>query len=117
MQADDGFLEALSSFILSIPTADIWQDQAWRQQQAKLLSAQFGPKEVESLAMNTVLPIPGLNEAHVDPLQWVQEKELRELQVSQSIPLCRHLLCRQQSCMRAAEWTNDECMHPRDPLQ
>ncbi|KAK9867090.1 hypothetical protein WJX84_006946 [Apatococcus fuscideae] len=80
-QADDGFLEALSSFILSIPTADIWQDQAWRQQQAKLLSAQFGPKEVESLAMNTVLPIPGINEAQVDPLQWVQEKELRELQV------------------------------------
>ena len=58
-QADDGFLEALSSFILSIPTADIWQDQAWKKQQAKLLSAQFGPKEVESLAMNTVLPIVG----------------------------------------------------------
>ena len=87
VQADDGFLEALSSFILSIPTADIWQDQAWRQQQAKLLSAQFGPKEVESLAMNTVLPIPGINEAQVDPLQWVQEKELRELQVSIQLQL------------------------------
>ncbi len=81
LQADDGFLEALSSFILSIPTADIWQDQAWKKQQAKLLSAQFGPKEVESLAMNTVLPIPGINESQVDPLKWVQEKELRELQV------------------------------------
>lgn len=41
-QADDGFLEALLSFVLCIPTADIWQDSAWREQQRRLLNAQFG---------------------------------------------------------------------------
>lgn len=82
-QADDGFLEAILSFVVSIPTADIWQDEAWREQQRRLLTAQFGPKEVESLATNAVLPIQeSFVEADADPLQWVQEKELRELEVS-----------------------------------
>ncbi|KAK9815754.1 hypothetical protein WJX72_009012 [[Myrmecia] bisecta] len=78
-QADDGFLEALLSFVVSIPTPDIWQDAAWREQQHRLLTAQFGPKEVESLAMNSVLPLPGLAQDSAAPLRWVQEKELQEL--------------------------------------
>ena len=82
-QADDGFLEAILSFVVSIPTADIWQDEAWREQQRRLLTAQFGPKEVESLATNAVLPIQdSIVDADADPLQWVQEKELKELEVS-----------------------------------
>lgn len=81
-QADDGFLEAILSFVVSIPTADIWQDEAWREQQRRLLTAQFGPKEVESLATNAVLPIQeSVVDADADPLQWIQEKELRELEV------------------------------------
>ena len=81
-QADDGFLEAILSFVVSIPTADIWQDEAWREQQRRLLTAQFGPKEVESLATNAVLPVQeSIMEADADPLQWIQEKELRELEV------------------------------------
>ena len=81
-QADDGFLEAILSFVVSIPTADIWQDEAWRQQQRRLLTAQFGPKEVESLATNAVLPIQDTVDPDGDPLQWVIEKELHELEVS-----------------------------------
>jgi hypothetical protein len=59
------------------------QDAAWREQQRRLLSAQFGPREVESLAMNAVLPLeaerePGFAGA---PLRWVQERELKELAV------------------------------------
>ena len=81
-QADDGFLEAILSFVVSIPTADIWQDEAWREQQRRLLTAQFGPKEVESLATNAVLPIQeSFVDSDADPLQWIQEKELRELEV------------------------------------
>ena len=30
-QADDGFLEAILSFVISLPTADIWQVRAWLQ--------------------------------------------------------------------------------------
>ena len=97
-QADDGFLEAILSFVVSIPTADIWQDEAWREQQRRLLTAQFGPKEVESLATNAVLPIQeSFVDADADPLQWIQEKELHELEV---LPLLLvhnlsklHLLC------------------------
>ena len=81
-QADDGFLEAILSFVVSIPTADIWQDEVWREQQRRLLTAQFGPKEVESLVTNAVLSLQdSLVEADVDPLAWVQQKELRELEV------------------------------------
>ena len=34
------------SFVVSVPMADVWQDDAWRDQQLRLLTAQFGPKEV-----------------------------------------------------------------------
>lgn len=92
-QADDGFLEAILSFVVSIPTADIWQDEVWREQQRRLLTAQFGPKEVESLVTNTVLTLQaGLVEADVDPLHWVQEKELRELEVT-ALPACLASSC------------------------
>ena len=99
-QADDGFLEAILSFVVSIPTADIWQDEVWREQQRRLLTAQFGPKEVESLVTNTVLTLQDrLVEPDVDPLQWVQQKELRELEVT-ALPACHRsslsLLCHLQ---------------------
>lgn len=82
-QADDGFLEAILSFVVSIPTADIWQDEVWREQQRRLLTAHFGPKEVESLVTNAVLSLEdGLVDGDVDPLAWVQQKELRELEVT-----------------------------------
>ena len=90
-QADDGFLEAILSFVVSVPTADIWQDEAWREQQRRLLTAQFGPKEVESLATNAVLPIQETVDQDGDPLQWVIEKELHELEVCGQFVLCSPL--------------------------
>ena len=45
-QADEAFLEAMVTFALSVPVADIWQDRAWARQQQRLLTAQFGPDEV-----------------------------------------------------------------------
>ena len=89
---DESFLEALMSFVSSVPTADIWQERAWQEQQRRLLTAQFGPKEVESLAVNAVIPSApasllgdddvsagdgGVGEA----LQWVVAKEARDLEV------------------------------------
>ena len=68
--------------MVSIPMADIWQGDAWREQQRRLLEAQFGPHEVESLAQNAVLPLQQeAVDGSEDPLMWVQAKELRELQV------------------------------------
>ena len=108
LQADDGFLEALLSFVVSIPMADIWQDDAWREQQRRLLEAQFGPNEVESLAQNAVLPLQQeAAEGSEDPLMWVQAKELRELQVGNlQLPGCMRqgelvgtcIRCRGRSC-------------------
>ena len=57
------------------------QDEAWREQQRRLLTAQFGPREVESLAMNSVLPLALPEQYAPRPLGWVQERELYELQV------------------------------------
>ena len=56
------------------------QDDAWREQQRRLLTAQFGPREVESLSVNAVLPID-MDNGKQPPLQWMQSKELHELQV------------------------------------
>ena len=53
------------------------QDVAWREQQRRLLTAQFGPREVESLAMNAVLPLDTENGFTGTPLRWVQERELK----------------------------------------
>ena len=58
LMTDEAFLEALLSFISSLPTADIWQDRAWQEQQRRLLNAQFGPREVEGLAVNAVVVAP-----------------------------------------------------------
>lgn len=60
------------------------QDEAWREQQRRLLTAQFGPREVENLAMNAVLPLAAQDMQPNAPLYWVQERELHELQVSTS---------------------------------
>ena len=116
LQADDGFLEALLSFVVSIPMADIWQDDAWREQQRRLLEAQFGPHEVESLAQNAVLPLQQeAADGNEDPLMWVQAKELRELQVGGShLPGCTIqgklvgtcIRCRRRSC----RWTVHSCL-------
>lgn len=54
-QADEAFLEALVAFVLSIPTADIWQDASWDARQRRLLTAQFGPQEVRDLTINRPL--------------------------------------------------------------
>ena len=45
-QADEAFLEAVMTFALSVPTADVVQDAAWDARQRRLLSARFGPQEV-----------------------------------------------------------------------
>lgn len=45
-QADEAFLEAIVTFALSIPTADVVQDAAWEARQRRLLTSQFGPHEV-----------------------------------------------------------------------
>ena len=54
------------------------QDMAWREQQRRLLSAHFGPREVESLAMNAVLTLDS-EEGSVAgaPLLWVQQREMK----------------------------------------
>lgn len=55
---DEAFLESLIAFMNSLPMADVWQDHAWQNQQYRLLNAQFGPREVESLAVNAAIKIP-----------------------------------------------------------
>ncbi len=47
------------------------------EQQRRLLTAQFGPREVESLAMNAVLPLQSEEGFTGTPLRWVQERELK----------------------------------------
>jgi len=55
------------------------QDAAWREQQRRLLTAQFGPREVESLAMNSVLPLDDeAGFAAMLPLLWLQQREMQE---------------------------------------
>ena len=68
------------------------QDEAWREQQKRLLTAQFGPREVESLAMNAVLPLAAQEMQPDAPLFFVQERELHELQV-RCAHCCTHYLC------------------------
>ena len=54
------------------------QDAAWREQQRRLLSAHFGPREVESLAMNSVLPLDRDDKSVAGaPLLWVQQREMK----------------------------------------
>ena len=63
------------------------QEPAWRKQQRRLLAAQFGPREVESLAVNAIVPVPGEEDgadgggAQAPPLEWVFEKETRNLDI------------------------------------
>jgi hypothetical protein len=79
VMTDEGFLEALLSFLNSLPVADVHQDPAWRDQQQRLLNARFGPREVSFLAVNAVVPAPG-SEVSVGALDWVVEKEAKDLE-------------------------------------
>lgn len=94
LQTDELFMEQLLSFLSSVPIADIWQDEAWRDQQYRLLTAQFGPREVEALAINApttwqskprgssdnlLAPSSGDNKA----LFWVREKEDHDMTAMQ----------------------------------
>lgn len=100
MMTDEAFLEAVLSFLSSLPTGDIWQDKGWQEQQRRLLTAQFGPREVESLAINAVVVpqappapsgiTPGMGGlapqgSSVQPINgnallWVLEKEAKDLE-------------------------------------
>ncbi len=79
-QADDGFLEAVLQWFVALPLADVAQDAAWREQQRKLLTAQFGPREVAALgAANPATLAAGPAEAGAaagGPLAWVQARPL-----------------------------------------
>lgn len=89
LQTDEVFMESLLSFISSLPTSDIWQDDAWKDQQYRLLTAQFGPREVEALAINAqVAPshTRGTSDdgstvsLNSDPATyWLQQKESQDL--------------------------------------
>ncbi len=46
------------------------QDKPWREQQRRLLSAQFGPKEVERLAVNEMVPLPGEEDSTTGKACW-----------------------------------------------
>lgn len=46
------------------------------------MTAQFGPKEVETLSMNETIVFDTSNVSSRAPLEWMQSKELSELQVS-----------------------------------
>ena len=91
LQTDEIFMESLLSFISSLPTADVWQDQAWQDQQYRLLSAQFGPREVEALAINANTAPKRLKSSSNEDansgtrynelaLFWVKEKETKDIQ-------------------------------------
>jgi hypothetical protein len=56
---------------------NILQEPAWTEQQRRLLTAQFGPREVESLAMNAVLPLDSQAGFAGTPLLWVQTREMK----------------------------------------
>lgn len=82
LMTDEAFLEAVLSFLTSVPAGDIWQDKAWQEQQRRLLTAQFGPREVESLAINAAVT-PALTEEDLSPasaLTWVLQKEAKDLE-------------------------------------
>ena len=96
LQTDEVFMEQLLSFVSSVPTADIWQDDAWQDQQYRLLTAQFGPREVEALAINAPMTaqnsglnntrsrgsadnLVGLSLGDNKALLWVREKENQDL--------------------------------------
>ena len=70
------------------------QDAAWREQQRRLLSAHFGPREVESLAMNAVLPLDQDNGCVAGaPLLWVQQREMKVCRMSPHTSACSREHC------------------------
>ena len=100
MQADDGFLEAVLQFVVALPLADVWQDAAWREQQRRLLTAQFGPREVAALGAATHSALAGgaadASAAGSSPLAWVQA---RPPQACTTL-LCGHLQVRSMPSSR-----------------
>ena len=70
------------------------QDAPWREQQRRLLSAHFGPREVESLAMNAVLPLDQDNGCVAGaPLLWVQQREMKVCRMSPHTSACSREHC------------------------
>ena len=70
------------------------QDAPWREQQRRLLSAHFGPREVESLAMNAVLPLDQDNGCVAGaPLLWVQQREMKVCRTSYHTWTCWRQPC------------------------
>lgn len=65
-------------FVIALPLADVWQDAAWREQQRRLLTAQFGPREVAALGAATHSALAGAaadaTAAGGRPLAWVQAR-------------------------------------------
>lgn len=48
-----------------------------------------------------IFPVLGINEANLDPLQWMQEKELHE--VSTSVHVCSKLVAVGTPCLGTEE--------------
>lgn len=92
LQTDEVFMESLLSFISSLPLSDIWQDEVWQDQQYRLLTAQFGPREVEALAINASMS-KSKNEINANmgestnkndmALYWILEKEKQDMSALQ----------------------------------
>ena len=83
------WLAASRGFLADCIYVSLLQDAAWREQQRRLLSAHFGPREVESLAMNAVLPLDR-DEGCVAgaPLLWVQQREMKVCRISAQTGTC-----------------------------
>lgn len=88
LQTDEVFMESLLSFLSSLPISDVWQDEAWQDQQYRLLTAQFGPKEVEALAVNAQMSKSKYeNNEKIDidrrkdqmALYWILDKENQDM--------------------------------------
>ena len=91
VQTDEVFMESVLSFLSSLPIADVWQDEAWQDQQYRLLTAQFGPREVEAMAVNANVSKHKFESNENDEatgnkeqaLYWIIEKENQDLSALQ----------------------------------
>lgn len=77
LQTDEQFLEAIIAFAMSLPLADMAQDEVWEERQQRLLGANVGPHELQALALN----LAPVSRRAMPPLHWVHARELHELQV------------------------------------
>lgn len=92
LQTDEVFMESVLSFLSSLPISDVWQDEAWQDQQYRLLTAQFGPREVEAIAVNANIShnkydnSEGIESAgckEMAALYWIIDKENQDLSALQ----------------------------------